>query len=283
MADLVGSSSTLPELRLPEKQFQNPPQFSELFHDTIVEEGKAVKLECSVTGSKMHIQWYKDGVLLNAIEYDIRNQGDKQILSIPYAKLRDGGRYVCQADNIQGKATCSAQLTVKPTDKKEEPIHPQYPVFEKTFVRESPELRPLQPLEIIDTIEQHEKITETFSRPVVSPQPPITMPKPVTVPVVPKKWVPPSQSMHEKTTARVEQTLNLAPVLPDMKPIYEKPEICNVAHIGKIPAREEVPPITWNVQQKQQTSLVKTRTEFLPSAPSKSACISVAVVLNVGM
>lgn len=191
------------------------------------------------------VQWFKDGLPLNGIEYDIRAEGTKNSISIPYSRSRDHGRYVCQADNPQGKATCSAQVTVKPAERFMDPTSPSYPLFEKTFVRESPELH--KPVEIIDTVEEHEKITETFARPIVPSQPPLPMPKPVTVPVVPKKWVPPSQSTSEKTTARVEHHLNLAPAT-EMKPlVHEKPHMFTLEnaprdHISK------GQPVNWNMQ-----------------------------------
>ena len=71
-----------------------------------------------IAGDQLKVQWFKDGVLLiPSHDYDIKAEGEKQILILPQGKPQDSGYYVCQADSPFGKATCSAQLTVQPISK----------------------------------------------------------------------------------------------------------------------------------------------------------------------
>ncbi|XP_055338080.1 LOW QUALITY PROTEIN: titin-like [Paramacrobiotus metropolitanus] len=264
VADLIAQPSMPAAPRVAEKPVLPPPQFLQLFHDTAVEEGGPVRLECTISGPQCHVQWLKDGVVLNSIEYDIRNVGQKHSLTIPYSRQHDSGRYVCQADNSQGKATCSAQINVKPVEKQPEPRPPHFPPFEKTFVRETPEISLPPPVEVTDVVEEREKVTETYARPFMPPSPPQVMPKPVTVPVTPKKWVPPSLE-QEKTFARVEQAFNLTPTVPDYRPVpLEKPHATQFTTIPQEPVREQpVRPIIWS----PHAAPAKNLTEFVPSAP----------------
>lgn len=132
---------------------RNPPQFVELFRDQKIEQGQPAIFTCVIAGDQPKIQWFKDGMLLTpSHDYDIKSEGQRQILIIPQGKPQDSGHYVCQADSPFGKATCSAQLIVQPLPKTVS-TQPQPAAPWKT--------QPEQPLQQTVT-ERYEQVTTTY-------------------------------------------------------------------------------------------------------------------------
>ncbi|CAH8521084.1 hypothetical protein MS3_00006740 [Schistosoma haematobium] len=92
-----------------------PPEFDIMFTDKVMNTGETVCLKCSLKGNpKPMVQWRFNGKLLNLPTdriFMIQNKNE-YILFIYNACENDSGRYEITAENVIGKAICSALLII---------------------------------------------------------------------------------------------------------------------------------------------------------------------------
>ncbi|CAH8518457.1 unnamed protein product [Schistosoma margrebowiei] len=92
-----------------------PPEFDIMFTDKVMNTGETVCFKCSLNGNpKPMVQWRFNGKLLNLPTdriFMIQNKNE-YILFIYNACENDSGRYEITAENVIGKAICSALLIV---------------------------------------------------------------------------------------------------------------------------------------------------------------------------
>ncbi|XP_074642495.1 uncharacterized protein LOC141899810 [Tubulanus polymorphus] len=102
-----------------------PPEFKELFRDQTVPLGDPVRFACVIYGNpKPKVTWYFNGEEITNKDYVVDMEGDRHSLFIPEIFEEDAGRFSCSAENLSGKATCSALLMIG------EPPRPQPPTPE---------------------------------------------------------------------------------------------------------------------------------------------------------
>ncbi|CAI2726988.1 unnamed protein product [Schistosoma spindalis] len=92
-----------------------PPEFDIMFTDKVINIGETVCLKCSLKGNpKPIVHWRFNGELLNLPTeriFMIQNKNE-YILFIYNACENDTGRYEITAENVTGKAICSALLII---------------------------------------------------------------------------------------------------------------------------------------------------------------------------
>ncbi|XP_048515729.1 titin isoform X3 [Athalia rosae] len=89
------------------------PAFKEIFSNTSVPVGNTTKFECIVTGKPTpKIQWLFNGQPVCGKGFLVSVSGDRQVLTVPEAQEDQNGTVSCVAENIAGKATCTASLEV---------------------------------------------------------------------------------------------------------------------------------------------------------------------------
>ncbi|CAH1789041.1 unnamed protein product, partial [Owenia fusiformis] len=92
-----------------------PPKFIEPLRSIVAKEGTRVSLEGCVDGKpEPTIKWFKDGNdVTDRADYEISFQGGRVALTIPELFDDDGGKYTCQARNVAGTSSSSAELIIK--------------------------------------------------------------------------------------------------------------------------------------------------------------------------
>lgn len=107
------------ELLSLEEQLQSKPSFSKLVADLEVLDSGTACLQCQIQGyPDAEVLWYhKDVPIIESPRLQIEYTEDGSCsLKIFNVCLEDSGLYTCEATNSEGKATCSANLTVLRAD-----------------------------------------------------------------------------------------------------------------------------------------------------------------------
>ncbi|KAL4218919.1 Hemicentin-1 [Mactra antiquata] len=93
-----------------------PPEISgsQFVQEVSVTEGSSVMLECIASGTPTpQLAWIKDGITIEIAETPhLRIQKDGRLLQITSSQVKDGGRYVCHAENRAGISERMFDLTV---------------------------------------------------------------------------------------------------------------------------------------------------------------------------
>ncbi|CAH8519272.1 unnamed protein product [Heterobilharzia americana] len=95
-----------------------PPEFTSMFTDKVANAGETVCLRCCVIGNpKPVVQWKFNGKIMNLPSERIRmiHVKDEYSLIIYDTCSDDIGRYEITAENVIGRATCSALLLINST------------------------------------------------------------------------------------------------------------------------------------------------------------------------
>lgn len=112
-AQLIVKSSKPTEIKIHEEA-KSAPVFKETFADRSVYENTSTKFECIVTGRPTpKARWYFNDEPVSGKNFLVSTSGDRQVLTIPDATQENVGKITCIAENDAGKATLSANLTVK--------------------------------------------------------------------------------------------------------------------------------------------------------------------------
>ncbi|XP_072468614.1 coiled-coil domain-containing protein 141 isoform X2 [Notamacropus eugenii] len=97
------------------------PKFLEKFGPVNLKEGEDLILHCAVSGRpRPNVIWSKDNVQVAAGDINIQKLGDNYYLFKKNVMLSDTGEYICFARNAVGEASCSANIIVTGTKKREE-------------------------------------------------------------------------------------------------------------------------------------------------------------------
>ncbi|KAM9629164.1 coiled-coil domain-containing protein 141 isoform 5-T7 [Morphnus guianensis] len=103
------SSSAILRVKVQGKQ----PNFIQKFGHTTLREGEDLILHCTIHGKpKPHVCWMKDDIHMVSGDISIEKLGDTYYLLKRNVVLADTGKYICVASNENGKAHCSAFVTV---------------------------------------------------------------------------------------------------------------------------------------------------------------------------
>ncbi|XP_052649308.1 coiled-coil domain-containing protein 141 isoform X2 [Harpia harpyja] len=103
------SSSAILHVKVQGKQ----PNFIQKFGHTTLQEGEDLILHCTIHGKpKPHVCWMKDDIHMVSGDISIEKLGDTYYLLKRNVVLADTGKYICVASNENGKAHCSAFVTV---------------------------------------------------------------------------------------------------------------------------------------------------------------------------
>ncbi|XP_043911075.1 myosin light chain kinase, smooth muscle-like [Protopterus annectens] len=107
------------ELMSLEEQLQSKPYFSKLVADLEATEGSTACLQCQIQGyPDAEVLWYHNDIpIIESPRLQIEYIEDGScLLKIVDVCLKDSGLYTCEANNSEGKATCSASLNVVRAD-----------------------------------------------------------------------------------------------------------------------------------------------------------------------
>ncbi|KAK4469548.1 hypothetical protein MN116_007089 [Schistosoma mekongi] len=110
-----------------------PPEFETMFTDKVMHAGETVCLKCSLKGNPTPtVQWRFNGKVLNLPTERILMIQNKNeyALFIYNACDNDTGRYEVTAENVVGKATCSALLIINCAIKSRPSSEPEYTATE---------------------------------------------------------------------------------------------------------------------------------------------------------
>ncbi|KAF5896340.1 myosin light chain kinase, smooth muscle-like, partial [Clarias magur] len=96
------------------KSMGKAPVFTQPLSDLTVLDGERLRLECTVTSDPQAvITWTLDGKVVKPSKFIIlSNEGGRCSLTIDKALPEDEGRYLCKAENPEGKAECSCMVQV---------------------------------------------------------------------------------------------------------------------------------------------------------------------------
>lgn len=93
-----------------------PPKFDQTMQTAEVVEGSAARFDVTVTGSPVpKVRWLKDDKLLEEnrkIRFDEDDDGVFSLF-VNDVVVDDEGVYKCEATNVKGEVTCSAELIVE--------------------------------------------------------------------------------------------------------------------------------------------------------------------------
>ncbi|XP_050302710.1 titin-like isoform X2 [Anthonomus grandis grandis] len=113
-AQLIVKSTKLAAEAKPYEEVKSAPVFREMFYDRTAFTDSPTKFECIVSGKPApKVKWLFNGSPISGEGCLISTSGDRQVLSIPNVKPEHQGTITCVAENEEGKATCSASLTVQ--------------------------------------------------------------------------------------------------------------------------------------------------------------------------
>ncbi|KAL6428691.1 hypothetical protein ACFW04_007940 [Cataglyphis niger] len=89
------------------------PVFKEVFEDRKIPEGISTKFECIVIGKPSpKIQWLFNDRPVHGKDFLVSVSGDRQVLTIPEVGDAHVGTISCLAENVAGKAICSAKVEI---------------------------------------------------------------------------------------------------------------------------------------------------------------------------
>ncbi|VDO56555.1 unnamed protein product [Haemonchus placei] len=128
--NLIGKAESVCRVRIVEPEEKRSkkiddskaPKFSmHLINPREVSEGSELILACVVTGTPHpKITWLKDGKRLLMTEKEATYDNGVCTLTIASTILTDSGNYICEAENIHGKAQSETVVTVAPSIEKDQ-------------------------------------------------------------------------------------------------------------------------------------------------------------------
>lgn len=104
------------EPKLEDSALATPPQFSRTMQTAEVIEGSAARFDVKVTGSPgPEIRWLKDDKLLEENRKIRFDEDDDGVFSLFVNDVvtDDEGMYKCEATNVKGEVSCTAELIVE--------------------------------------------------------------------------------------------------------------------------------------------------------------------------
>lgn len=117
--DIVVMATDIPVSR--ERELESgtpatPPKFDQTMQTAEVVEGSAARFDVTVTGSPVpKVRWLKDDKLLEENRKIRFDEDDNGVFSlfVNDVVVDDEGVYKCEATNVKGEVTCSAELIVE--------------------------------------------------------------------------------------------------------------------------------------------------------------------------
>lgn len=89
---------------------EKPAEFTRLLEDKTTSAGQEVSLSCDLSKWDSGMKWRKDGKeIRRSQKYDLRQEGNRAVLIIHDATVKDSGEYTCETETSKTKATLTVE------------------------------------------------------------------------------------------------------------------------------------------------------------------------------
>lgn len=89
---------------------EKPAEFTKPLEDKTISVGQEVSLSCDLSKWDSGLKWRKDGKeIRRSQKYDLRQEGNRAVLIIHDATVKDSGEYTCETEASKTKATLAVE------------------------------------------------------------------------------------------------------------------------------------------------------------------------------